>query len=149
MRAVLQRVKESRVSVDGRIVGNISAGLNILVGIEKGDTEEELAYAAAKILSMRIFDDKDGRMNLSVRDIKGEILVISQFTLYGDCRRGNRPSFERAAPGNEAEKLYGKFVDMLKNGGLKVETGIFGADMEVNIVNDGPVTIILERKAKE
>jgi len=144
MRAVIQRVTKSSVTVDGKIVGNIGKGLNILLGIEKNDTEDDLKYIVEKALALRIFEDENGKMNLSVGDIQGEILVISQFTLYGDCRKGRRPSFDKAAAPDTANKLYKDFITYCKGNGFKTEHGIFGADMKVEISNDGPVTIILD-----
>ena len=146
MRAVVQRVTSSKVVVNGEIVGAINKGLNILIGISKEDTIEDLLYLRDKILNLRIFEDGDKKMNLSLLDIKGEILVISQFTLYGDCRKGRRPNFMSAEDGEKANILYEKFVELLKESNLKVETGIFGADMKVDIQNDGPVTLMLDSK---
>lgn len=146
MRAVVQRVTSSKVVVNEEVVGAISKGLNILIGISKEDTIEDLLYLKDKILNLRIFEDKDQKMNLSLLDIKGEILVVSQFTLYGDCRKGRRPNFMNAEGGEKANILYEKFVELLKESNLKVETGIFGADMKVDIQNDGPVTLILDSK---
>ena len=147
MRVVLQRVKESRVEVSGQIIGNIEKGLNILVGITKSDTEKEVDWMVRKCLELRIFPDQAGKLSQSVQDIQGALLVISQFTLYGDCRKGRRPSFDKAAPGPVAEQLYQQFVAKLKASGLQVETGKFGAMMTVYIENDGPVTLILDREA--
>lgn len=146
MRVVIQRVKQSQVTVNGEMVGQIGRGLNLLVGIEQNDTEKELDWMAHKCLSLRLFPKgEEGGFDASVADIAGELLVISQFTLYGDCRKGRRPSFDRAAPPARAETLYEAFVDRLKQSGLHVETGQFGAMMQVDIENDGPVTLILER----
>lgn len=148
MRVIIQRVQSSSVSVDGEVVGTISRGLNLLVGIAPSDTPAELAWMARKCLDLRIFSATDSdRCDLSVQEIQGELLVISQFTLYGDCRKGRRPSFAQAAPPEQAEALYNHFVDMLKASGLVVETGIFGAMMQVTIANDGPLTLWLEREA--
>ncbi|MEQ8197953.1 MAG: D-aminoacyl-tRNA deacylase [Clostridiaceae bacterium] len=144
MRAVVQRVKESSVKVQGKIIGEIKEGLNILVGITKGDSDEDIKYIRDKVVNLRIFSDENGKMNLSIKDVKGEMLIISQFTLYGDCRKGRRPSFINALGGEEANVIYEKLVDSFREEGLKVETGEFGADMEVEIINDGPVTLILE-----
>ncbi len=161
MKIVIQRVKKAKVTVEGKIVGEIGQGLLLLVGIENRAGEQEtrlqspLAIAdggqggragkmAEKILKLRIFGDKDDKMNLSVQDIKGEILAVSQFTLLADCSGGNRPSFIKAAPPEIAKPIFEKFVEELKKSNLKVETGIFGAKMEVELVNDGPVTINLE-----
>ena len=146
MRAVVQRVKESRVIVEGRLVGEINKGFNVLLGISKDDTIEDLKYIKDKIINLRVFEDENDKMNLSLLDIKGDILAISQFTLYGDCRKGRRPNFMNAMCGDEAKALYEEFVKMLKESGLKVETGEFGAHMNVEIENDGPVTILLDSK---
>ncbi len=145
MKIVLQRVKRSSVSVGGEQISSISRGLMVLFGAEKGDTEEALKYLADKTLNLRIFPDDEGKMNLSVKDIAGELLVVSQFTLAGDCSKGRRPGFDRAAPPAEAETLYKKFIRELSESGLTVAEGKFGADMLVDIQNDGPVTFILER----
>lgn len=150
MRVVLQRVKSSQVEVDGQIIGKIERGLNLLVGIARTDTEVELDWMARKCLELRIFPDSerpDSRWHKSVQEIEGELLVISQFTLYGDCRKGRRPSFEKSAAPAAAKTLYEKFVGLLRQSGLKVETGEFGAMMQVSLENDGPVTILLEREA--
>lgn len=146
MRAVVQRVKESRVIVEGRLVGEINRGFNVLLGIAKDDTIEDLKYIKDKIINLRVFEDENDKMNLSLLDIKGDILAISQFTLYGDCRKGRRPNFMNAMGGDEAKALYEEFVKMLKESGLKVETGEFGAHMNVEIENDGTVTILLDSK---
>lgn len=144
MRAVVQRVSSSKVEVDGVIIGEINKGINVLIGISKEDTEEDLKYIKEKIVNLRIFEDENSKMNLSLLDIGGEILVISQFTLYGDCRKGRRPNFMNAEGGEKAEKLYNDFIELLRETPLKVETGKFGADMKVDIQNDGPVTLLLE-----
>ena len=146
MRAVVQRVTSSKVTVDNRLVGSIDRGFNILIGISNDDTIEDLKYIKDKVLNLRVFEDENDKMNLSLLDVKGDILAISQFTLYGDCRKGRRPNFMNAMGGKEAKELYEKFVDMLKESGLKVETGEFGAHMSVDIQNDGPVTILLDSK---
>ena len=146
MRAVVQRVTSSKVGVDGQITGAINKGINVLIGISCDDNEEDLKYIRDKIINLRIFEDENFKMNKSLMDIGGEILVISQFTLYGDCRKGRRPNFMAALGGEEAKKLYDQFVLMIKECGIKVETGIFGADMKVDIQNDGPVTILLDSK---
>ena len=146
MRAVVQRVTSSKVVVDGKIVGSINKGINVLIGISCDDNEGDLKYIRDKIINLRIFEDENFKMNKSLMDIGGEILVISQFTLYGDCRKGRRPNFMAALGGEEAKKLYDQFVLMIKECGIKVETGIFGADMKVDIQNDGPVTILLDSK---
>lgn len=149
MRVVIQRVSSSQVMVDGEVIGRIGRGLNLLVGIAATDTEAELDWMAKKCLSLRLFPEssESGRFDLSVQDIQGSLLVVSQFTLYGDCQKGRRPSFSGAAAPNQAVKLYEQFVAKLQCSGLPVETGQFGAHMEVQIENDGPVTLILERNA--
>ncbi|WP_304681494.1 D-aminoacyl-tRNA deacylase [uncultured Clostridium sp.] len=144
MRAVVQRVTYSSVEVNGEIVGEINNGFNVLLGISKDDTEEDMKYIKEKIINLRVFSDENDKMNLSLLDIKGELLLISQFTLYGDARKGRRPNFMNALGGEEAKRFYDKFIEMMKETGLKVETGIFGADMKVDIKNDGPVTILLD-----
>ncbi|MBE9157462.1 D-tyrosyl-tRNA(Tyr) deacylase [Nodosilinea sp. LEGE 06152] len=146
MRVVVQRVTASSVAVNGQCVGQIGRGLNLLVGIAPTDTTAELTWMARKCLDLRLFPSPGSdRWDLSVQDIGGEILVVSQFTLYGDCRKGRRPSFDGAAPPSQAEALYQEFVTLLRASGLRVETGKFGAMMQVDIQNDGPVTLILER----
>lgn len=151
MRVIIQRVKSSQVTVNGQIIGNIGRGLNLLVGIASTDTEAELTWVARKCLELRLFPDeavaKSDRWQKSVQEIGGELLVISQFTLYGDCRKGRRPSFERSAAPEPAQTLYKLFVEKLRQSGLRVETGQFGAMMQVSIENDGPVTLLLERDA--
>ncbi|GFZ30604.1 D-aminoacyl-tRNA deacylase [Clostridium zeae] len=146
MRAVVQRVKSSSVTVDNNIVGEIATGFNVLLGISKDDSVDDLKYIKDKIINLRVFEDENGKMNKSLQDVNGELLLISQFTLYGDCRKGRRPNFMEALGGEEAKKLYDMFVDMCKSEDLKVETGMFGADMKVQILNDGPVTLILDSK---
>jgi len=148
MRVVLQRVQSSRVTVEGQAVGSIGRGLNLLVGIAPTDTSTELDWMARKCLNLCVFSNPDGgRQDFSVQDIQGEILVVSQFTLYADCRKGRKPSFSKAASPQQAEDLYHQFVGLLRASGLVVETGIFGAMMQVEIHNDGPVTLLLEREA--
>ena len=146
MRAVIQRVKKGSVSVDGDIVGAIGPGLVVLIGVGAGDTVDDALYLAEKTANLRIFADAEDKMNLSVRDIKGEVLAISQFTLYADCRKGRRPGFSQAALPKEANLLYEKYVSCLKGMGLNVKTGIFQASMMVSIENDGPVTMLLDSK---
>ncbi len=146
MRVVLQRVKEAKVTVEGKITGEIQRGLVLLVGAKTGDTEEDARYLAEKCLNLRIFEDSQKKMNLSALDVKAEVLVISQFTLYGDTRKGRRPSFTDALDPEGAERLYQKFIEKIKATGLKTESGIFGAKMLVEIHNWGPVTFILESK---
>ena len=146
MRAVVQRVSSGSVTIDGKVVGKIGKGLVILLGVKNGDTEAEAKFVADKCANLRIFADEDNKFNLSAKDVGGEMLVISQFTLYGDTRKGRRPSFVEAAPPEVSKPLYEKFVEYLKENGLKVATGEFGAMMLVEINNDGPVTIIVESK---
>lgn len=145
MRVVLQRVSSSRVTVEGEVVGQIGRGLNLLVGIASTDTEAELEWMSRKCLELRVFSNSDGKFDQSVLEIGGELLVISQFTLYGDSRKGRRPSFDQAASPALAKMLYHQFVEKLRQSGLRVETGRFGAMMQVSIENDGPVTVILEK----
>jgi len=148
MRAVVQRVREARVRVDGRVVGQIGPGLLALIGIARDDGPEDVAYLASKIRDLRIFDDADGKMNLALADAGGSILAVSQFTLYGDVRRGRRPSFDRAAGADVGRLLFDALVLELRSTGLPVATGVFQAHMDVELVNDGPVTILLDsRKA--
>ena len=144
MRAVVQRVAEAHVSVGRKTVGQIGPGLCILLGVGKQDDEKNADALADKISKLRIFEDDQGKMNRAIGDYGGEVLVISQFTLYGDCRKGNRPSFTDAAPAETAERLYQHFTDRLRAAGLKVATGRFQAHMQVALVNDGPVTFVLE-----
>lgn len=145
MRAVVQRVRKAAVTVDGRTVGAIGPGLMILLGVREGDTEEEARWLASKIATLRIFTDDEGKLNRSVLDVGGQALVVSQFTLYADCRKGRRPSFVEAARPEVADPLVEKFVAFLRREGLSVETGIFQAEMLVEIHNDGPVTVIVEK----
>ncbi len=144
MRLVLQRVREASVEIDGKIVGQIGPGLLVFLGVGKGDSEREAVFLADRVLGLRIFEDAAGKMNLSVKDVQGEILVISQFTLYGSTLKGRRPSFDAAAPPDQARVLYELFLQELRRSGLKIESGVFGARMKVSLVNDGPVTFILE-----
>lgn len=146
MRAVVQRVKESRVVVEGKVVGQIGKGLNVLLGIGKGDTEEDVKKLANKILNLRIFENEEGKFYYSLLEVGGEILVVSQFTLYASVKKGRRPSFEEAEEPQRAKDLYERFVEEVRSYGVKVETGVFGAMMEVYILNWGPVTIILDSK---
>ena len=143
MKAVLQRVKSAGVKVDGETVGSCGEGLMILLGVANGDTEEDARLLATKICNLRIFTDENDKMNLSIRDVGGSMLIVSQFTLLADTSHGNRPSFIGAGNPAHANELYEAFVDLVRAEGIHVETGIFGADMEVTIVNDGPVTIIM------
>jgi len=149
MRIVLQRVSEAWVKVNGEEVARIGPGLLLLVGIEREEAKEELEFWARKIPELRIFPDDEGKFNRSLREVGGEILCVSQFTLFGDARKGRRPSFSRAAPGPEAEKLFDEFVELLRGQGLPVKTGVFGAQMQVGLINDGPVTLILERRPRK
>lgn len=144
MRVVVQRVKRADVTVDGKTVGEIGEGLLLLVGFTHRDGEEEIRWMADKVVGLRIFPDEEGKMNRSLFDVGGSILSVSQFTLYGDARRGKRPSFTEAARPEEAVILYDRFNEALRKFGVRVETGIFGADMEVRLINDGPVTILLD-----
>lgn len=143
MRVVVQRVNKSSVTVDGKVVGKIDKGFTLLVGFTQGDTIEDIKYMVKKIVNLRIMDDENGVMNKSILDAGGDILSISQFTLYGDAKKGNRPSYIKALGGSEASPMYDQFNEMLREH-VKVETGIFGAEMKVMIENDGPVTILLE-----
>lgn len=149
MRALLQRVCAGSVSIENKLVGCIDHGLVVLLGVGKEDTDDDVAYLVRKTANLRIFADQQGKMNLSVKDIKGEVLVVSQFTLYADASRGNRPGFEPAAPPDLAQRLYRQYVEGFRTEGLKVETGVFAADMLVNIQNNGPVTILLESPVRE
>jgi D-tyrosyl-tRNA(Tyr) deacylase len=144
MRAVVQRVTYARVEVDASITGEIGAGLLVLVGVTHGDTEADAEFLAAKILHLRIFSDEAGKMNRSLIDTGGALLAVSQFTLYGDCRKGRRPSFDAAAPPEQARALYEHFVSAARSSGIRVETGVFQATMAVTLTNDGPVTLIVE-----
>ena len=144
MRAVVQRVTHARVTVGNELVGDIGHGLLVLLGIAKEDTETDADYLADKITGLRIFEDASGKMNLSLREAEGSMLVVSQFTLYGDVRRGMRPSFDQAAPPEKARQLYEYFVERIRAAGLRCETGTFQAMMQVELVNDGPVTILLD-----
>ncbi len=146
MRAVVQRVKCASVTADGEPSGEIGVGLLVLVAASFDDGETDIEYTVNKIAGLRIFEDEEGKMNLSVRDVSGSILIVSQFTLYGDARKGNRPSFAQAAPIPAAEALYDKFVEKTRALGLPVQTGVFRANMQVSLVNDGPVTILLDSK---
>ncbi|HRD02548.1 MAG TPA: D-aminoacyl-tRNA deacylase [Candidatus Saccharicenans sp.] len=149
MKIVLQRVKEARVVVEGQIVGEIGPGVCLLVGIEKGDREAEADYLADKVIELRIFPDEQGKMNLSLRETRGSMLAVSQFTLAGSVKKGRRPSFDQAESPDRAACLFDYFVGRLRASGLKVETGIFQAMMDVYLVNDGPVTFILDSKTKQ
>jgi D-aminoacyl-tRNA deacylase len=147
MRVVVQRSKEAKVTVNGEITGEITKGLVLLIGVTHEDTQDDVAYLADKIVNLRIFEDDNQKMNLSLLDVGGEILSVSQFTLYGDCRKGRRPNFMEAARPEQAIQLYEAFNEELRGKGIRVETGIFGAMMDVRLINDGPVTLIVESKA--
>jgi D-tyrosyl-tRNA(Tyr) deacylase len=146
MRAVIQRVKSAQVSVDGRVSGKIGKGLLVLLGVGKGDGESDLSFLTSKIPELRIFEDDSGKFNLSLKEIDGEILVVSQFTLFGDCRKGRRPSFTEAEEPSTAKHLYEQFILKLKERGVPVQTGEFQAKMEVLLINDGPVTLLLDSR---
>ncbi|OZI12003.1 D-tyrosyl-tRNA(Tyr) deacylase [Bacillaceae bacterium SAS-127] len=146
MKVVLQRSKKASVTVEGEIVGQIESGLVLLVGVTHEDSEEDVNYLADKIVHLRIFEDEEGKMNHSLLDVGGSILSVSQFTLYGDCRKGRRPNFMAAAKGEQAKQMYDLFNERLREKGFHVETGTFGAMMDVSLVNDGPVTLIVESK---
>ncbi|EFM09342.1 D-tyrosyl-tRNA(Tyr) deacylase [Paenibacillus curdlanolyticus YK9] len=148
MRIVLQRSKKASVEVDGAIVGTIDKGLVLLVGVTHEDTEADAKWLADKVAGLRIFEDGAGKMNHSVQEVGGDILSISQFTLYGDCRKGRRPNFMAAARPEPAEALYNRFNELLRETGLRVETGVFGAMMDVSLVNWGPITLVLDSKAE-
>lgn len=144
MKALIQRVSESSVSVDGQVVGSIGCGLLVLLGVEKHDDASTVSNMVKRVLSYRVFSDDAGKMNLSVQDIGGGVLVVSQFTLAADTKKGLRPGFSAAAPPDTAEQLYALFVEQVRNSGVAVETGQFAADMKVQLINDGPVTFLLE-----
>ena len=146
MKAVVQRVRQASVTVEGESVGAIGAGLLVLLGVAQGDTEADLAYLADKVAGLRIFEDEQGKMNLSVEDVGGAVLVVSQFTLLADCRKGRRPGFAAAAAPAEARLMYLRYVDLLRHRGLVVATGRFQAEMQVALINDGPVTLVLESR---
>lgn len=145
MKIVLQRVKRAHVTVESKITGSINKGILILLGVHNDDTEQQADFLAAKCAELRIFPDSEKKMNLSLNDVDGEALVVSQFTLYGNCRKGRRPSYTNAAPPDKGERLYDYFVEKMRGHARVVQTGIFGAMMDVELVNDGPVTIILEK----
>jgi D-tyrosyl-tRNA(Tyr) deacylase len=146
MRAIIQRVSGAQVSVDGIVKGRIGKGLVVLAGVDRGDTDTDLEFIKKKLLNLRIFSDENGKFNLSLLDICGEILLVSQFTLFGDCRKGNRPSFSRAASPENAEALFLRLKDMVESTGVPTASGVFGAHMQVSIFNDGPVTLILDSR---
>ncbi|HHU90593.1 MAG TPA: D-tyrosyl-tRNA(Tyr) deacylase [Clostridiaceae bacterium] len=147
MRAVVQRVKRAEVRVEGSITGKIEKGILVFLGVGEDDEVKDLEYTADKIMNLRIFEDNDDKMNLSVLDVGGKVLVVSQFTLYGDCRKGNRPSYSKAAKPQKAKDYYERFIEYLNNKyNIQVETGVFQASMEVDFINDGPVTLMLDSK---
>lgn len=146
MRAVIQRVSSAKVTVNNIIIGSINKGLLVLLGIGNEDRDNDIEYLSDKVVNLRIFEDENEKMNLSLLDIEGELLIVSQFTLYGDLRKGKRPNFMNAAPPNIAEKIYLKFIDECKAYDLKVQTGAFGEHMNVELINDGPVTIMIDSK---
>lgn len=146
MRALIQRVKEARVEVSGKTVGSAGKGLLIFLGVCRGDSDKDLDYMVKKVSGLRIFEDADGKMNLSVKDVGGEALVVSQFTLCADTRKGNRPSFQDAEEPDKAKKTYLEFIEKMKASGVRVASGEFAASMDVHLVNDGPVTIMLESR---
>ena len=145
MKLVVQRVSKANVKVDNKVVGKIKKGFLVLVGIKVGDTKEQAKYLARKLINLRVFEDENGKMNLNIKQVGGELLIISQFTLYGNTKDGNRPSFIDAAKPDKANELYEYFIEKCKKENIKTEAGIFGADMKVSLVNDGPVTVMLER----
>ena len=146
MRVVLQRVSHASVTVEEKVIGKIQRGFLLLVGVTHDDAMEDMEYLVRKIVQMRIFEDEEGKLNRSIQDIGGEILSVSQFTLYADTKKGNRPSFSKAAPGDVAIEMFDQFNGLLRETGIPVETGQFGADMKVELLNDGPVTILLDTK---
>ena len=145
MKVVLQRVKKASVSVNNEVISAIEKGLVILLGIDKGDDISQAEFLANKVSNLRIFADENGKMNLSVKEIGGKILVVSQFTLSGDCRRGKRPSFDHAEHPSKAEPMYEQFIELIKNEGVEVATGSFGAMMDIELINDGPVTFVIDK----
>lgn len=148
MRVVLQRVSHASVTVEEKVIGKIQRGFLLLVGVTHDDAMEDMEYLVRKIVQMRIFEDEEGKLNRSIQDIGGEILSVSQFTLYADTKKGNRPSFSKAAPGDVAIEMFEQFNGLLRDTGVPVETGQFGADMKVELLNDGPVTILLDSKTR-
>ena len=144
MRLVIQRVREARVTLNHSVAGSIGTGLLVFLGVSRTDTVEDADYLTGKLLGLRIFPDEEGKMNRNVQEAGGSLLIVSQFTLYGDCRKGRRPSFDQAAPPEQAQELYNYFVESAKRGPVPVETGVFQAMMQVHIVNDGPVTILID-----
>lgn len=145
MKALIQRVKNASVAIDGKLFSSIGQGMLVFLGVEKGDTTENADKLCDKVLNLRIFEDENEKMNYSLKDVKGDMLVVSQFTLCGDCKKGTRPSFDRAELPQKANELYEYFVSLSKKSGLKVQTGEFGAMMDVSLINDGPVTFMVEK----
>ncbi|HSR69509.1 MAG TPA: D-aminoacyl-tRNA deacylase [Acidobacteriota bacterium] len=148
MRAVLQRVRRAQVSVDGEVTGKIGPGLLALVAVHRDDQQSDVSWMRRKLINLRFFDDAEGKLNLSLSQVGGKILAVSQFTLYGDCRKGNRPSYTRSAGPDKAQALYDQLVEDLRAGGVPVETGVFQASMQVELVNDGPVTLMLDSRQR-
>ena len=148
MKILIQRVRSASVTIDNEVFSSINEGILALVGIEKGDTKEQAEKLAKKVVNLRIFSDENDKMNLSVADIKGEMLIVSQFTLCGDCKKGTRPSFDKSAPSEIANELYEYFVSLVKSMGIKTQTGKFGSMMQVSLINNGPVTFMLEERNK-
>lgn len=146
MKAVVQRVKNARVDVDNTMISTIGNGLMVLLGVQDGDTKKDADFLVEKIINLRVFEDDTGRMNISLKDVKGELMVISQFTLLGDCKKGRRPSYIKAAPPETADRLYTYFIDQAKALGIVTQSGVFQAMMDVSLVNQGPVTVLLDTK---